>query len=323
MSATARAEARRKAILSRGSDRLAKLTTSARGDDPAYMHDDPPVPTIPRPSQNSVGEESAMPTPSNHSSSSPHATAEPMNPFAAFGAGGMPDPSVWSEQQQQQLLQAIMMGNRSPESLPGLTPTDVDPSLPPMDNPFAAMLSGGGAFPPFPGVGVGGAAGKAPAAETPGPPTRLQRLMPFVHLVTMWCLLAYFVLYMEPKVHAEISENLDKLGAGGLWRRWAELGRASGLAEVALILRIQVLPFFWAFTTLQIVLHSVRIFSGFDAVQPPMLLAFALPHLPPPLPSIIVNGMKYLQMGSLFLDDLAGLLVGLGFIVLFSGWLTA
>ena len=33
MSAAAKAEARRKAILSRGSDRLSKLTSSARGDD--------------------------------------------------------------------------------------------------------------------------------------------------------------------------------------------------------------------------------------------------------------------------------------------------
>jgi hypothetical protein len=42
MSAAARAEARRKAILSRGTDRLAKLTTSARGEDaPAYLHDGP------------------------------------------------------------------------------------------------------------------------------------------------------------------------------------------------------------------------------------------------------------------------------------------
>jgi len=38
--AAARAEARRKAILSRGTDRLAKLTSSARGEDaPAYLHD--------------------------------------------------------------------------------------------------------------------------------------------------------------------------------------------------------------------------------------------------------------------------------------------
>lgn len=37
MSAAERAEARRKAILNRGSDRLKKLTTSARGEDhPAY-----------------------------------------------------------------------------------------------------------------------------------------------------------------------------------------------------------------------------------------------------------------------------------------------
>lgn len=42
-SAAARAEARRKAILSRGSDRLSKLTTSARGEDaPAYAHDGAP-----------------------------------------------------------------------------------------------------------------------------------------------------------------------------------------------------------------------------------------------------------------------------------------
>ena len=39
-SAAARAEARRKAILARGSDRLSRLTTSARGEDaPQFVHD--------------------------------------------------------------------------------------------------------------------------------------------------------------------------------------------------------------------------------------------------------------------------------------------
>ena len=38
--AKARAEARRKAILARGGDRLARITTSARGEDgAAYMKD--------------------------------------------------------------------------------------------------------------------------------------------------------------------------------------------------------------------------------------------------------------------------------------------
>jgi hypothetical protein len=48
MAAAARAEARRKAILSRGTDRLAKLTTSARGEDaPAYRHDGLPSTQLP------------------------------------------------------------------------------------------------------------------------------------------------------------------------------------------------------------------------------------------------------------------------------------
>jgi len=33
-----------------------------------------------------------------------------------------------------------------------------------------------------------------------------------------------------------------------------------------------------------------------------------------------MNGLKYMQMGGLFLDDLAGIVVGLGFVVYFSGW---
>ncbi|RDB24603.1 hypothetical protein Hypma_008217 [Hypsizygus marmoreus] len=333
MSAAARAEARRKAILSRGSDRLAKLTTSARGEDaPAYMHEDPPLPNLSTSLSSFIGEESPMPTPPTRLSPSPSprahrasSTAEPRNPFAGMGfePGTTPDPSVWSEQQQQQFLQALMAASpmsRSPESLPGLTPTDVDPTLPPMDNPFAAMLfpqgAGGGGFPP--GFGAAGKMPAGPDATVEKPPTRLQKLMPFVHLITVWCLLAYFVLWKEPQIYGEVGGNV--VGAG-LWRRWAELGRSTPLGDVAQILKVQVVPFFWAFTTLQIVLHSVRIFSGFDAVQPPTLLAIALPHLPPPLPSVIVNALKYLQMGSLFLDDLSGLIVGLGFIVMFSGWL--
>jgi hypothetical protein len=57
-----------------------------------------------------------------------------------------------------------------------------------------------------------------------------------------------------------------------------------------------------------------------DAVQPPSIVALVLPHLPPPFPSIIINSLKYLQMGSLFLDDLSGIVVGIGFVIYFSGW---
>lgn len=57
-----------------------------------------------------------------------------------------------------------------------------------------------------------------------------------------------------------------------------------------------------------------------DPVQPPMLLSLALPSLPSPLPSLILNGMKYLQIGSVFLDDIAVLLFGIGMIIWVASW---
>jgi len=210
----------------------------------------------------------------------------------------------------------------SPSPLPASSPigepsVPMDSTLPPIDNPFNALLaaqagggSGGGVFPPF-----------APTGNDDVPePTKLQKAMPLLHILAMWCLLAYFVLWAEPQMYSAVNGE-DVGNVVGLWRRWAELGRRSPLLEnVTQVFRVQFVPFFWAFTTLQIALHSLRIFSGFDSVQPPMLLAIALPHLPPPFPSIIVNSLKYMQMGSLFLDDLASLVVGIGSIVYFSSW---
>ena len=54
-----------------------------------------------------------------------------------------------------------------------------------------------------------------------------------------------------------------------------------------------------------------------------MLLALALPHLPPPLPAIITNGMKYLQIGGVFLDDVSALIVGTGFLIWAANWVAA
>ena len=205
---------------------------------------DPPLPTIQTNFKNFIGDESVMPTPPVRKSPSPaprnirSVSEGAPNPFAAAGfePSAVPDPSVWMDQQQQQFLQALMASgplSRSPESLPGLTPTDVDPTLPPMDNPFAAMLfsKDGGGFSP-------GAMGKAPAdAAVPPAPTRLQKWMPFIHVVTTWCLLAYFVLYMEPHVQQDVGVNFE---GSGLWRRWAELGRTRVVGDVAQVLKVQV-----------------------------------------------------------------------------------
>ena len=119
----------------------------------------------------------------------------------------------------------------------------VDPSLPPIDNPFAALLaaqagggSGGGGFPPF-GPGM---TGKAPMGSNDAPqPTTLQKIMPLLHILAMWCLLAYFVLWAEPQMYSAV--NREDEGAVGLWRRWAELGRQSPLVEnISQVFRVQL-----------------------------------------------------------------------------------
>jgi GET complex subunit GET2 len=152
-----------------------------------------------------------------------------------------PDPTVWSPEQQRAFIQAIMSGaalpQRGPDSLPGLSPIggeEVDPTLPPMDNPFTTML-----FPQGQGQGMGAAMGNGMGkgvASDVAPPTRLQRLMPFVHLGMVWCLLAYFVVWEEPKVY-----EARKFGEEfGVWRRWAELGTRRPIGTTAHMLQVQI-----------------------------------------------------------------------------------
>ncbi|KAH0838777.1 hypothetical protein J3R83DRAFT_7153 [Lanmaoa asiatica] len=297
-SSAARAEARRRAILSRGGDRLAKLTTSARGEDaPAYLHDVPP-----RGSAAFVGEETSMPPPPPP----PKDTPRPSPPPPAFGT--QTDPSVWSEEQQRQFMQALMGGVLNPAAQ-----SQPLPPPPAADDPFANMMAQLTRMNPPPQGGA--AAGKAPAPPaSPKPPTRLQKWMPLLHLVCMWCLLAFFVLWREPQVFVEKTAGAIEVA---FWKRWPKLATQGTLGGAW---GVQVVPFFWTFMTLQVMLHSLRIFSGHNEVQPPALLSVALPHLPSPLPSLITNGLRYFRMGNAFMDDIAAIVFGIGMIVLITSW---
>ncbi|KAH9939035.1 uncharacterized protein BXZ73DRAFT_44092 [Epithele typhae] len=347
--ARARAEARRKAILARGSDRLSRITTSARGEDgAAYMHDPAPLPGRAG-LTDFVGETSNMPTPplAPRAASMPAPSAT--SPFQAAGLGAAPpDPSVWSEEQQQQFMSALLgaaasgrfptdlnsSASASTHSLPaprprvassasstaGSTTVVADPpeaSLP-ADDPMSALMAalgggngGGGAPPafPFPGAGM-----MPPQMAPPKPKTLLQRLMPLVHVVCAWVLLTYFVLWKEPEAYEIKTHGTSAME--GLWSRWADLSWKAPDDGWG----VQAVPFFWAFTTLALVLHTWRIFTNLDPVQPPMLLALALPVLPPPLPAVITNGLKYLQIGGVFLDDMSALLVGIGMLIWVATW---
>jgi GET complex subunit GET2 len=146
------------------------------------------------------------------------------SPFAGGRLpGSPPDPSVWSEEQQRQFLNALISGAPIPASSTGLPqflhpPTGAE-SLGSGDDPLSALMS---QFSQFDNSkGAINASGKAPAAAPQQLRTRIQKLMPLVHLVAVWCLLGYFVLWREPKAFEDQTHGA--VLTDRLWTRWAEL----------------------------------------------------------------------------------------------------
>ena len=170
---------------------------------------------------------------------------------------------------------------RSNASLPGLSspigdPTSlVDPSAPLIDNPFAALMDPSGLkFSPMT---------QLPHTQLPKPKPVLQKALPLIHLISVWCLLAYFVLFVEPKTYAQA--NVPVLGAGTegslkrdsvfLWRRWSELAQGQTLGKGLTTFRLQIVvnKFFSSLFTCRF--NVTAFFLGFhDARNHPPLIAF-------------------------------------------------
>jgi GET complex subunit GET2 len=80
---------------------------------------------------------------------------------------------------------------------------------------------------PPPGIQHPKDASKAPARLQST--STLQKLMPLVHAVSVWTLLAYFVLWMEPQVFESL---VPVVGLGDRWSRWAALTRKAATSDL-------------------------------------------------------------------------------------------
>lgn len=123
------------------------------------------------------------------------------NPFDA-----MNDPNIFASEMQQQMMR-MLMGGGAPD------PAGI-PSAPgaPADDPFAALmqsLQDGGP----PGVTAGGFPGMGLVPPPPKPRTLLHKLLPLIHLLSVWALVGYFVFWFEPRVS----------GSTAGFSRWASL----------------------------------------------------------------------------------------------------
>jgi len=195
-----------------------------------------------------------------------------------------------------------------PSIAPGLTPPGINTPTGQPSDPFAAMLAQMSGQ--LPGVGPSstafggspssiGGLGMNVAAVVPRPRSTFMKLAPLLHAISVLSLVAFFVFRFEPNAYFGIPQPT--------WDRWA--GLAKGEGNVAFV------PIFYAFTTLQLLLHSIRIYYEPPPVAPSGILGVVVTHLPPPFPQLIHTARKYVAMGSAVLDDICVLLFGIGVVV--------
>jgi hypothetical protein len=265
----------------------------------------------------------------------------------AGGEGGMPDMS--------QLLAQMMGGG------PGDAPMPADRLLGDMDDPagfnpppgfpdMSSMGMGmggmGGGFPGMGGMGMGGA-GHAKKSW-------IVKLFPLIHALAMVLLVGFTIIWWEPRVSSMRTGVMD--------RSWADrFGDLRGVKRFGDDFRITALtrgvgvvvsaspfhfghaadlkPFFWAFTTLELIIQTTRFFllkvrrstfraiscqyTDFQSPPPPhSLLQTFLPIIPPNLARPLVTASRYFSLLSQMLKDGFLLVFLLGLVVILANHLS-
>lgn len=182
-------------------------------------------------------------------------------------------------------------GNRPPPPQFGLPPQGGggDDATLPEGDPLAALMA------MFPQQGLGGGGAGMPPGTIPpnlfGQPaaapatsrTLLQRLVPLIHLVAGWLLLAYFVLWREPAVFEAQPFAEAGMQGGSAWRRWAELGwrRPEGTWGVQVVVRPDSCSLNTSFAHCRLLAATVLGVHD-PRTRPPLLADIPRPRTSPP-----------------------------------------
>jgi len=114
-------------------------------------------------------------------------------PLLSAAGPSQPAPRAGSEEPSMDLLNALMAAQQQRQGSPGST---------------TAFSDSSSTFP-----------------VAPKPRSKLQKLLPLIHVISVWCLFAFFAAWREPTVHSESSpwEGEDN----SFWARWARLSPQS------------------------------------------------------------------------------------------------
>jgi len=143
---------------------------------------------------------------------------------------------------------------------------------------------------------------------SPAQKTAMQKVLPLLYLLATWVMLSYFVIIWEPQVYESVLHDLSH---DSLWSRWSELNWREAKGKIG----VQTAPIFWAFTTLQLALHSTVLFTKSGVFRPPALLNMILLSLPQHISPWVMRCFSYWQLAGIFLDNLAALIFGVGVLI--------
>ncbi|CED83682.1 hypothetical protein [Phaffia rhodozyma] len=281
-----RAEARKAKIQARGGAGLARLASTARGEEGAKLYETPPPPIRRTTSENQV-------------SSLPPSSSQP----STFS----PTPS----QSQQEFLSQMFGG--FPPAFDGSSPSSPSPDADPLQAMLQSLQSfSSGSGSPFPnpmGDSAGGLfpPGFDPSAGTEGQQdlmysgvkSRMDRVFTIAHFLGVLGLVVFVLGWWEPTVR----ERRARTGFVGEWDRgnlaWNDKGAGVEL------------PVFWAFATLSLILQTTRVMLFRSRPPPSKLLSLAspfLPFLPAQLKGYLFTASRYISMVTQFGQDLCLLL---------------
>ncbi|OCF59136.1 hypothetical protein L486_03637 [Kwoniella mangroviensis CBS 10435] len=355
--ASSRAAARKAKILARGNTGLAKLAQTARGEEAQALYADdfkpspspsstprtetpPPPPVTTTSSSSTSAKPTAKPSWAPPSDSTPISSRNNPNPIANLtpeqqamsaqleammsmfggGPGATGAPGADGEMPDMSRLLQSMMGGFTPNG----EGNGSQRLLGDLDDPAGLGGSGSGGLPPnlfgggggeggdmpFPFPGIGGMGLGGPTKKT-----KSEKYFPLIHFISVVVLSIFTIIWWEPKIKKETS--LLTAIEGDWVKRWSGLGYR-GIGKFG---NVEVVPIFWAFTTLELILQTSR-FMIFKSPPPPhSLISNFLPLLPPKISRPILTISRYLSLILQTYKDGCLLVFVLGMMVVVSQWL--
>ncbi|KAI9612366.1 hypothetical protein KEM48_004097 [Puccinia striiformis f. sp. tritici PST-130] len=285
-----RAEARKQKILSKGNDRLAKITGAMKSSH-TYPHSET---------------EKVSTEPPDVDISKLDTTEKPSNT--------LPSSSINSNSTQQKmnlpenLAQQLRDGTRATQ--PGGMPSDqmfgTEGGMP---NPMMQQA--------FAGLG-GMQMGNQPGREK----TWVDRIFPLLNLFTVIALVVSAVLWWNPLSSywrlLQGSGSTDQDLKVDLKAEWDALYPSGSTPAVRQALGPA--PVFWMFVTIELTLQATRWMFNWGSAPPPGLFDTLISSLPRPYSTLASTAMKYFTITSSLIDDLCLLIFGVGCAVLWLEW---